>query len=64
MHVAQAQKETHICPFDQVEKISRSHFTEGGVGRDKCLHPVTGLERNGTTQNRTRAGQGEEKCMC
>lgn len=41
MHVAQA--ETHICPFDQVEKISKCHLTERErAPRDKCLYGVRG----------------------
>lgn len=39
MHVARA--ETHICPFDQVEKISKCHLTERErerAPRDKCLY--------------------------
>lgn len=41
MHVA--QEETHICSFDQVEKISKCHLTEReGAPRDKCLHGAKG----------------------
>lgn len=35
MHVV--QEDTSFHPSDQVEKISRCHFTERGGPRDKCL---------------------------
>ena len=68
MHVA--QEETHICPFDQVKKISKCHLTERGRGaRDRCLQGVrgdwggrAGLARMGP--HRPDLGQPRDRKVC